>query len=173
MTIKTKLSISLWILLVPGSLQGEAQSFAYDALGRLISTYRSSGPLAGIVSRSSYDPAGNRAAYVSEMAAFRLNSGGTRSSPDGRFLLAMQADGNLVLYQGTTPLWATGTSGSSYYAQLQADGNFVVYTASDVPVWASGSSGNPGSYLSIQNDGNMNILNQTGQAVWSSNTCCH
>lgn len=53
--------------------------------------------------------------------------------------LAMQGDGNLVLYNGAgTPVWRTGTSGtgSSNYLVMQNDGNIVVYTAGGTPVWS-------------------------------------
>jgi hypothetical protein len=50
-------------------------------------------------------------------------------SQDGRFVLVLQGDGNLVLYgpQGQ-PLWASNTAGHSdvWDAVMQGDGNFVV-----------------------------------------------
>jgi hypothetical protein len=61
----------------------------------------------------------------------------------------MQGDGNLVEYEGATAIWASGTSGSGNYAVMQGDGNFVVYNASNVAKWSSGTSGNPGGYLEL------------------------
>ncbi|MFC3690379.1 hypothetical protein [Aquipuribacter hungaricus] len=44
--------------------------------------------------------------------------------------LVMQADGNLVLYRGQTPLWSSETSGNpGAFAVMQGDGNLVVYSA--------------------------------------------
>ena len=152
---------------------GETQSFAYDSLGRLIATFRSGGPNDGKVSKSNYDALGNRSSYVSETASFRLNAGQSHVSPDGRFSLIMQTDGNLVLYQlGVAALWATGTSGPNFYAVFQTDGNLVVYTSGNSPVWSSATGGNTRAYLSVQNDGNTNIYNGAGQVIWSTNTCC-
>jgi len=47
-----------------------------------------------------------------------LAAGETFSSCDGRFTLAMQTDGNLVLYlNGSGAIWQSGTSGSDGYAR--------------------------------------------------------
>jgi hypothetical protein len=50
----------------------------------------------------------------------------------------MQHDGNLVLYSGVRPLFATGTGGNpGAYGYLQNDGNFVVWSRDDFPLWMS------------------------------------
>jgi hypothetical protein len=54
--------------------------------------------------------------------------------------LVMQTDGNLVLYAISTPKCWTGTSGANGIAVLQSDGNFVVYFGGSAP-WASGTAG--------------------------------
>ena len=107
-------------------------------------------------------------------AGGRLSRGESAMSCDGRFTLAMQGDGNLVLYMGATPLWASGTDGTGgSSADMQGDGNFVLYDGAGVPLWASGTDGNPGAYLAIQNDGNLVVYATDGRALWSSGTCCH
>ena len=53
--------------------------------------------------------------------------------------LAMQADGNLVLYNGAgDALWSSGTNGTggNNHLQMQSDGNIVVYTAGGAAVWS-------------------------------------
>jgi hypothetical protein len=103
-----------------------------------------------------------------------LFSNQRKTSCDGRFYLLLQTDGNLVLYEGTTPLWATGTQGTSPgQAIMQTDGNFVLYNSAGVPLWSSGTQGNPGASLAIQDDGNLVIYTTGGGGIWSSNTCCH
>jgi hypothetical protein len=95
------------------------------------------------------------------------------NSCDGRFQLVMQADGNLVLYQGTKALWSSGTAGHpSSRGAMQADGNLVVYDKSGAALWASRTSGNPGARLAIQNDGNLVIYSAAGKTIWASGTCC-
>jgi hypothetical protein len=98
-----------------------------------------------------------------------LQPGEAIFSPDGRFSLAMQGDGNLVLSAPWGAIWSTNTSGQTgSYATMQSDGNFVVYNGSR-SVWDSGTWGKPGAYLQLQNDGNM-VIYQNGAALWSTNT---
>jgi beta-glucanase (GH16 family) len=92
------------------------------------------------------------------------------TSCDGRFELIMQTDGNLVLYMGSQPLWASGTVGSGYEMSMQTDGNFVVYNAGHAPLWAAGTYGNPGATLDVQDDGNLVVYSAAGKALWASNT---
>jgi chitinase len=93
------------------------------------------------------------------------------ASCNGGFSLIMQGDGNLVLYQGGTALWASNTAGSAAdEAILQGDGNFVLYTSSGTPVWASNTAGNSGAYLQVQNDGNVVVYSASGSVLWSTGT---
>lgn len=95
-------------------------------------------------------------------------------SSDGRFEAVMQTDGNFVLYQGSTPLWATGTKGSgANHVALQSDGNLVVYDAANNPKWASRTNGRGGARLTLQNDGNLVLYTAGNSAVWASNTSGH
>jgi hypothetical protein len=72
-----------------------------------------------------------------------LVQGQSLSSCDGRFTLAMQTDGNLVLYyNGFGALWASGTGpdfgrDAGYIAVMQRDGNFVLYDANHQPLYTS------------------------------------
>ncbi|MEW1641915.1 D-alanyl-D-alanine carboxypeptidase family protein [Streptomyces sp. NPDC091219] len=102
-----------------------------------------------------------------------LATGSKLQSPDGRYTLIMQTDGNLVLYRGSDPaLWASGTAGRpGTVAQMQTDGNLVLYAPGHVPIWASSTAGHPGAYLELQNDGNAVIYRDPGHvAVWASRT---
>jgi hypothetical protein len=93
------------------------------------------------------------------------------ASCNGDYTLIMQGDGNLVLYQGSSALWASGTVGSGAdEAIMQGDGNFVLYTSSGAPVWASNTAGDTGAYLDVQNDGNVVIYGSSGTALWSTGT---
>jgi hypothetical protein len=102
-----------------------------------------------------------------------LQPGAQRVSADGRFVLAFQGDGNLVLYQGSTALWSTGTHGTgATVAVMQGDGNLVLYSSAGAPLWASNTAGNPGAWLVVQGDGNLVLYSSSGTALWASNTCC-
>jgi hypothetical protein len=37
-------------------------------------------------------------------------------------------------------------------------------------VWASGTPGNSGAYLQVQNDGNVVIYSASGSVLWSTGT---
>jgi hypothetical protein len=84
----------------------------------------------------------------------------------------MQGDGNLVVYEHTTPLWATHT-GAGDTAWMQNDGNFVLYATGGKALWSSGTYGHPGASLAMQNDGNLVVYGPGGKPLWASNTCCH
>ncbi|MES6669707.1 hypothetical protein U6Y00_12230, partial [Cutibacterium acnes] len=99
----------------------------------------------------------------------RLNPGD--SLVQGKSTFTMQHDCNLVLYQGSKPVWASGTygKGSGCYAILQNDGNFVVYNNGNHPVWATNTNGRgSGNYiLIVQRD--SNVVLYTGP-LWASGT---
>jgi hypothetical protein len=100
-----------------------------------------------------------------------LSPGESFASCDGRFSLAMQTDGNLVLYGFGRALWASQTSGSDGFAAvMQGDGNFVLYGKYSDPLWDSATNGNTGARLAIQDDGNMVVYASDNRALWSTGT---
>ncbi|TFW20672.1 GDSL-type esterase/lipase family protein [Duganella callida] len=102
-----------------------------------------------------------------------LKRGERLYSCDGRFVLDLQNDGNLVIYEGNVPLWNTRTEGSSAAQVLmQADGNLVEYDAIGRVLWQSGVTGHPDAETYLQNDGNF-VTYSKGLPVWYTNTCCH
>src|SRR5487761_2407701 len=88
-------------------------------------------------------------------------------SPNGQFRLSMQGDGNLVLYDGATPAWATGTSGVGNYAVMQGDGNLVLYSAANSALWASNTSGNAGADLTLSDAGVLGVDSGT-TVIWAT-----
>ena len=97
-----------------------------------------------------------------------LQHGDAVDSCDGRFVLTMQHDGNLVLYQRHVgAVWSSGTHGSGAdRAVMQTDGNLVVY-AGGTARWASGTHGEPGAIAAVQSDGNL-VVYRGGAARWAS-----
>lgn len=94
-------------------------------------------------------------------------------SPNQRYRLVMQGDGNLVLYAGPRALWSTGTAGTSgNFAIMQADGNLVVYRPDGSAAWSSGTAGNPGARLYVQDDGNV-VIYLGSSALWATSTVQH
>lgn len=88
----------------------------------------------------SYD--GNRPSYpVTGIAS---------ATPTTHAYLAMQADGNVVLYppgNDGAALWATHTAGSGASLQMQTDGNLVEYSPAGAVLWSSGTDSYRGTAL--------------------------
>ena len=103
----------------------------------------------------------------------QLNVGETLISSNFAYVLALQADGDLALYdvnKGVVPLWSAGLSGqASAKVVMQSDGNFVVYNTSSQPTWASGTWNNSGAYLFLQNNGNLSVYNGNS-SLWQTKT---
>jgi hypothetical protein len=104
-----------------------------------------------------------------------LTGGQELVSPDGRYSLIMQRDGNLVLYEGAVScltascsgdaLWNSGTGGDAgAYVTMQSDGNLVVYYNGSA-AWNSSTWGFSGDYLQLQNDSNL-VIYASGHPVW-------
>ncbi|WP_020413298.1 hypothetical protein [Microbulbifer variabilis] len=105
-------------------------------------------------------------------------------SSSGEYELRMQNDGNLVLYKirtnskgdsWTVVLWAAHTTGNNgAKAVMQAsDGNFVVYSTNNGPLWATfktASFSNKNSKLLLQNDGNLVIYKPDMTPIWHTGT---
>lgn len=102
----------------------------------------------------------------------RLNANQAITSPSGRVRLVMQPDCNLVAYQQpkNSAYWASNTAGkgSNCSARMQPDGNFVVYDGSNKALWASGTAGDTGATLGMNDDGNV-VLNRGGRFIWGVN----
>ncbi len=100
-----------------------------------------------------------------------LGPGASVQSPNKAVTLAMQSDGNLVLYAGGRALWNTGTWGNpGAIAAQQTDGNLVVYSGSGRALWWSGTNGRGATTLAVQDDGNLVQYTAAGAAVWASGT---
>ncbi|AKU95111.1 Xanthomonapepsin precursor [Labilithrix luteola] len=80
-------------------------------------------------------------------------------SPNKKYQLAYQTDGNLVVYEllpSKKALWASGTMGATPdKVVMQADGNLVVYKSDGGVAWSSKTSGNTGAVVSLQDDNNL------------------
>lgn len=111
-----------------------------------------------------------------------MPAGACIPSADGRYLLSMQWDGNLVLTDTHTeqPTWESGTCGNpGARLIMQLDGNLVLRTegisnettqSEGVMMWSSGTEGHDGAHLDVRNDGKLAIamppviINQVDQA---------
>ncbi|MBL7258508.1 hypothetical protein [Paractinoplanes lichenicola] len=95
-------------------------------------------------------------------------------SSDGRFQLWLQGDGNLVLYMGSTVLWAK-TGLKAIRLTNQPDGSLALFDGNGVKVWTTPTAGKGASDLNLQNDGNLVLYPKTTPttASWSTGTWGH
>ena len=94
-------------------------------------------------------------------------------SPNRAFYVVLQSsDGNVVLRNASNnaAIWSAGTNGNKgAFAQIQDDGNFVVYASNKTPKWASNTDGRgKGCTVNISNSGELYVANAKGQKYWSS-----
>jgi len=107
-----------------------------------------------------------------------LEEGKELKSPNGRYRLVMQDDGNLVGYSGdvnapASSFWASGTNGKGigpYHCVMQKDGNVVIYDSRGQPTWDTGTWGKPGHRFVIQDDRNIVLYPFEGPAIWATHT---
>lgn len=100
-------------------------------------------------------------------------------SPDGRFGLLMQTDGNLVAYgpspcgwaqpnicRGPYDWWASNTAGQpGSRAVMQSDGNLVIYRPDGVAIWASNTHGSGATRVMVTNQGHFQLARWDGSTV--------
>lgn len=100
-----------------------------------------------------------------------LKAGQSLLSVGGRFHAVMQTDGNLVVYTSANrPVWASGTHSPGAGLTLQRDGNLVVYAANRRALWWTGTVPGAGNRLVMQSDGNLVLYSVGGVALWASRT---
>jgi hypothetical protein len=89
---------------------------------------------------------------------------------NGPFILKMTLSGNLKLYNNSSIIWSSNTSGNvGDYAVMQQDGNFVLYNEDATKVlWSTGTSGNPGANLTISDQGFLNIQDSSGNIKFTT-----
>ena len=91
------------------------------------------------------------------------------ASDNELFSLLMRKNGQLELYfcNSKRPLWVID---SADRLAMQSDGNLVLFDSSNNLVWESGTKKSKVDRLVLQNDGNLAILSATNQVVWSLNS---
>jgi hypothetical protein len=118
-----------------------------------------------------------------------LGQGDSITSRNGNYKLVYQSDGNLVIYCPLRAIWASNTETNRVGgfgpddAELQYDGNFVVYGMihhlsftgpswdERKPLWATGT--HAGDTLIMQDDGNLvlySVKSGVNTVSWASNT---
>jgi hypothetical protein len=97
-----------------------------------------------------------------------LSTNQSLTSPDGRYRVLVQPDGDVVLSAVATPatvLWHTNTSGHpGARLVMQRGGNLVLVDPQGLLLWDTGTS-STGALLSLQSDGNV-VVHQGSRVLW-------
>jgi hypothetical protein len=89
-------------------------------------------------------------------------------SPNGLYSLRMQPGGSLAEYTAGRGLWANGTDGAGDRVVMQSDGNLVVYSPTNQPVWSSRTGGRSGTFdLTLSDSGDVVLYGPSGP-LWSN-----
>ncbi|MEU2075501.1 tyrosinase family protein [Streptomyces sp. NPDC013489] len=99
-----------------------------------------------------------------------LLGGDSIGSGDGRYRLAYETDGNLVLYEDgdRTPRWPSGTQRRSPgMCVMQMDGDLTIDDAGGQRVWSLGIGGR-GNRLRLTKEGTLEVSGLSGEIVWRS-----
>jgi hypothetical protein len=89
----------------------------------------------------------------------------------GRIKLIMQTNGNLqVLDELGNVGWSSASRGRGHHAVMQSDGNFVIYSSTNRPVWSSYTAASFPLFLAVQTDGNLVIYDASWNVYWTTDT---
>ncbi|KAL8835100.1 MAG: hypothetical protein Q9170_003456 [Blastenia crenularia] len=101
----------------------------------------------------------------------QVSAPGNLCSLDNGLTIHLNSDGNLAVFRTTNPLtiiWNAQTSspkpGSTLY--FQTDGNLVIYDASSVPLWQSGTAGRGARMACYEIYPYFEIFNAEGRLIW-------
>jgi hypothetical protein len=119
---------------------------------------------------ASYSSAGSPINRSVLQSRERLWAGQSLASPNGRYRLVMQGDGNVVEYGPAGAEWSTRTGAGGAALIMTAGGDAVVARRTERAVWHSSSAGNNGARLVVQDDGNVVVYRTNGTAAWASRT---
>lgn len=91
-------------------------------------------------------------------------------SSEGKSVLTLQTDGNLVLYDDFKATWNTVSFGKTPdHLEMGTDGNLVLFFK-DGTNWQTNTPTHPGAYLKLQSDGNLVLYDSSNVAYWNSVT---
>lgn len=109
--------------------------------------------------------------YISRLAAlgYRNGIGRISTSSAGCPDISQEAP-SIQSGQAISVNQRVASCDGDHYLLLQPDGNLVLYTSSNSPLWASGTQGESSSQAVMQNDGNFVIYDSSGAALWASGT---
>lgn len=104
-----------------------------------------------------------------------LASGATLRSPDGRYALTVQVDGNVVLRDPNRKvLWSTGTPNNpGARLVMRTSGSLALLSSANAVVWSTPTSYAPGATAALGNDANLVVTGTAGQPLWASGSSAY
>ena len=96
-------------------------------------------------------------------------------SPNGKYHVVMQNDGNLCIYQteGTRFVWCSMSTGvNDATLMMQADGNLCIHDATGIFKWGTYQDKNyalgSGYKTVLTDNGKLNVLDSSGKVLWAN-----
>lgn len=176
-------SLVCCLALAPPSLAQVAQTYLYDAQGRLVAATTARPAANGTMAYYVLDDADNRTANaalavspppVADKLAWPYTLLPTQklSSPNGQYHLTLETSGELVLSGPSGVVWRSCTAwGRTMYSRVSSTGRLVLYDPQSLTVWTTPNASSAGAELILQNDGTA-VLKSSGATLWSSTTQC-
>jgi hypothetical protein len=96
-------------------------------------------------------------------------------SKNNWYTLTLKNNGNLELVEAGKVIWqtnriGTGSFGAIAHVDMQTDGNFATYLSGKAALWSTGTTGkngSVGSYIALDDLGNLVLRDRRGITVWS------
>jgi hypothetical protein len=121
---------------------------------------------AGVVITPPDLDAGNEPCASTMLGGERKVVGEYLCSRNGRYRFGLDASGALELRDGKGVIWSSATCCGDKLA-MQRDGNLVVYDLSSAPRFATNTRGNDGAFLSVEDDARA-VLWLGSEVIWST-----
>ena len=108
---------------------------------------------------------------MGEMQSVQLLKRSSLKSPNGKYLLTLQYDGNFGFYCRFKAIWSIEKTSKEVEAmRFGSNRNLVIRKKDYSAFWQSGAKGSKATLLHVQDDGNVTIRDYDGNALWNTKT---
>jgi hypothetical protein len=137
--------------------------------GNLVLYTKTNKPLWYTGTRIPYGSNDNPAPRSTLKLGATLTPGKSLTSVLGAYSAVMQTDGNFVVYGRGRVLWVSNSAGwGGSKLALQSDGNMVLYASGGAALWQT-KTRNAGSFqLILQDDGNLVLYTAASRPLWAT-----
>lgn len=113
--------------------------------------------------------------YYYRNFCYQNNSCGVITSSNGQFTAGIFVDGFKIKQNGADMCTISNNFvNDAQKLMMQSDGNLVVYSSANKPIWQSGTVGKgiQKYKLVLGTDGNLCLVDGSGTTIWSSQQYC-